>query len=324
LKQLIIIILISITLLLNGCDKKKTNVYPGNAFGDETFKFKPCVRLTQPNTGWADSTSNSIKNPYSAVINPANPNEIIYVANGKIINYNRSTRTKQTICSSVFSYKIEINKSGDILFANPQQKICTVKSNGDSLKVFNHTSYLSYWDYTGNFIYYYANNILYKVNANNGSTTNTYSNLPQPFGYLKYSDKLICSNTTLKKLYLKDISTGVETLLLSNINTTYNLITSDKNDNIYWYNNDGIVKLNYSTKTVDTLVKACQYAYVNNVLVEPNTYVLGLNVSPNTDVMTFVYQEWIPITPPKKYTVSNVIQIDLNTKIATEIKGLVD
>jgi hypothetical protein len=310
--------------LLSGCDKRKPNTFMGNPNGDEPFVFKPCSLLTEPSNGWSDSTIGTKTDISKVVINPLNKDEVIFTASGTIYNFNRKTWQKQIIATNMYGKSLQINQFGEILFCDSSLNICKVKSNGDSLKVYPFTSSYPYWDYTGKFIYYQSTqsvSVLYKIGVNKQPST-YYVGMPQALCMSKISDKMVAKNSGLKTIFYKNIITGLETPIASNINVSNLTVSTDNQDNVYFSNDDGIYRADFISKKIDTLYKNCPSMLAGNTILASNTAVYSPHVSPNSGVLTFVYKHSIPIHTQKKYTVSYALEMDLITKKITEIKGL--
>jgi hypothetical protein len=321
-KQLIIIL---ISFIFFQCKKNTNNIFKGGNFSDAGFVFKPCSLINEPQIGWSDSTLTSNKFFFSVVMNPIKKEEFFYIATGKIYSFNSTTNQKQVLCYNVYTSLLEINQFGEILFLNTSGSVCSIKSNGDSLKVLGISAFNPHWDYTGNYIYYsdYVNSVfkLFKY-TKQGVLVSINQTLPSPFGFMNYSDRIICYNPTLKRLYLKDIDSGNETTLITNITSSFATLCSDKYDeNIYWISAIGLLKLNLTNLKLDTLIKSCPLG-TGSPVSNPNTYVVGAYVSSNTDYLSLCYRENIPINSFKKYTICKGLLIDLKTKKITEIKGM--
>jgi hypothetical protein len=308
-------------LLFWSCKKNKDNVFNGSDFAEDSFVFKPCSLIPEPAIGWSDSTEVSNKYFSSAIMNPIKPSEFFYITMAKIYSFDRASKVLKVLCYNVNTSRFDINKKGDILFCGYGGKICSIKSNGDSIKVFNFNANFFHWDYSGNFIYFFQNSKLMKLDKN-GVLITSISNLPQPIGYTNYSDRIVCANITGKTLYLKDINSGIETPLLSNISQGYGTICTDKNDeNLYWNGYEGVCRLNLTTLKLDTLIKSCPYGSPS-LPSNPNTMLVGANISTTTNYLTVTYKESIPINSFKKYTICKGLLMDLATNKIIEIKGM--
>jgi len=319
-KQLFTNILIALVLILVSCTKDP-HVLTENSLsslGTDEFVFKPCALLEEPINGWKDSTKGTEKDIFRALINPLDYNQLIYMAGYKLYNYNRSTKSRKMIYNDIALTPgtPTINKFGWITFNNSQMQTCTIKSNGDSLKILASNAFYPRWDYTGKYIYFHTNLTLKRTDMygiNIDSILN-YSIL----GVAKTANIVVSTRPSLQQLFMKNLDDGKETAIIVRDPRYDFLVFDNEDENIYW-GYGAILTLNLKTLKLDTLVKSCPVAPLNTPA-NPNTYIFGTNISPGSDKLTFIYRVSTPVNRLKLYTEAYVLQMDLKTRKITEIK----
>lgn len=319
--HLIILILVILSFF---CCKKDKNVYPGGGYSSPEYVFI-CDTLPQdPVTGWIDTTANKDKDVQKILYNPLTSNEVIYVVKSKnyyseMYLFNKQTKIAKSIDKSIYTMP-SINKYGWLTYCKANYQVYKIKFNGDSLTQLTTISgNFPRWDYTGDNILYTQNGFgssPHKVIKMNKFGVKLDSLIYQALlGASTKSNKILGWNTS-NQLFLKDLDTGIETILKTG---DYNYICSfDNNDeNIYWNGNKGIFKLNLNTLKEDTLVKMCKLLSITST---PSFELFTTNISPNSNKLTFCTRTNDAANWPKLFHEYKALEMDLYNNRITEIK----
>ncbi len=322
--------LIILTLLLIsffGCKKDK-NVYPGGGFSSPEYIFVCDTSMTQPVIGWQDTTANADQDVQKILYNPIDPNEVIYVVKSKnyyseMYVYNKRTKIAKSIDKSIYTMP-SINKFGWLTYCKANYCIYKIKANGDSLtKLTNYFCNFPCWDYTGNRIFFtqqgFGNDPSRLMIINKfGVKLDSVSSYDGLIGISKKSNKVVCMKTAPNyQLIIKDLNTGNETTLRNGLYNYYNLTIDNNDENMFWWDNKGIYKLNTSSLNVDTVVKICP---LKHFLDTPSFDLYATNVSPNSDKLTFTLVTNKAVNWPKLFHKYHALEMDLNNGRITEIK----
>lgn len=290
--------------------KKEKHPLGGSSGGDySAVQFKCDTLPPEPGIGWIDTTSDNSKNIIYWAYNPSNNSEIIYLDNNtNLYSYNLSSKTRKYLDNGLM-FLPSINKSNWVVYDKLNFTINKIKTNGDSLKQICTFGNQPKWDYTGNNIYYFQDNmganpaIVIKVTKDGQKI----DSLPSPRGFhmcfAKNSDKYI--DQIGSGLYLIDPTNSQQTFLTPFIGFHSHMCFDNEDKNIFWWCQfKGLVKLNLQTKQIDTLVRFCE-----------NFLVSRLNISPNSDKLTMGHlQLSVPGSKWKLYQKYDPIEYDLTTK----------
>jgi hypothetical protein len=113
------------------------------------------------------------------------------------------------------------------------------------------------------------------------------------------------------------LNTGIEKTLRTGNYNYFHLTFDNSDENIYWWENYGIFRINLTTLKLDTLVKTCPLAHF---LSTPSYELYSPNVSPNTSKLTFTQITNKEIPTWKLFHEYHALEMDLNTGRITEIK----
>jgi hypothetical protein len=228
--------------------------------------------------GWKDSLRSGEENVLQFMYNPANANEIIYMAAGdqagsnKLYTY-RLPQRERVFLGFCGPYAPSVNSKGWVVFSSVEQDVFKIKCNGDSLTQLtsNHVSHAPSWDYLGSSIYFYQSSFLnvgsqiIKIRPDGQFLSTNPIGIPY-FACFKRSNKIlyqrILNNQTT--LVLRDMNTQTEQNLISG---TYNPVSGlsdfcnpvmDNYDQyVYWENARGIMRCDLSNLQIDTVLKNC-------------------------------------------------------------------
>ncbi|MDP1802544.1 MAG: hypothetical protein Q8L81_14385 [Bacteroidota bacterium] len=309
-----------------GCKKDK-DIYPGGGFSSSGYIFVCDSSLTQPVIGWQDTTADKDKDVQKILYNPINSDEVIYIVKSKnyyneMYLYNRQTKVTKSIDKSVYTMP-SINKFGWLTYCKANFCVYKIKANGDSLiKLTNSFCNFPRWDYTGDRIFYtqegFGNTPSRLMIVNKfGVKLDSINGYDGIVGISSNSNKIVLKKSPNYQLFLKDLNTGTETTIRYG-SYNYNNLTFDNNDaNVFWWDNNGIYRLNINNLKEDTLVKTCP---LKHFLDTPTFELYATNVSPNSNKLTFILRTNKKISTLKLLQEYHALEMDLYTETFDEIK----
>lgn len=291
-----------------------------------------CADIPPPPStfGWQDTTINEDKNINAFFFNPANPNELIYVANGDVFGYNKMfcynipTKTIKYLGDNG-NYIPQINNRGWVVFARSDYNIYKIKTNGDSLTQLtsDNISHDPKWNNNGTMILYFKSatgNFPSYVSEmdRNGNSNNI---MPVEFAntaFARTNNRIayLKSEGSTLSVYYKDLAANSETLITSAQGSAatfptifQNLTFDNKDENIYWSNAGGIFKYNLTSQRTENIATNCQ----NTIYARPV-------IARNADEMTMSCHYIKPISSTKLFHQYKAFKLDLNTREMREVR----
>lgn len=281
--------------------------------------------------GWQDSIEDPNKIINTFFFDPSDPNKIIYMVNGDLSGYNKvffyNVPSKQTtyVCTPG-KYAPQINSKGWLTFSDVENNIFIIKGHKDSIVQLTNDkrSHDPEWDYTGNYIYYYAEPLLTispklkKIDTKGNVVGGLDAEMPY-FACFKKSERLITfeTNNSICKLKLRDVgSPANDRVLISGPlyskpgQINFDDLTLDNTDeNFYWSNSNGIFRCNIASLKVDTVFKNC-----------PNLIYINPVVSYKTNELTYCVQTITPINSIRLLRQFKTMNLNVATGEIYEIK----
>lgn len=229
--------------------------------------------------GWRDSTRSGEENIIQFMFNPANSNEVLYMAAGDQAGSNKlycyhlphKTRVFLGFCGS---YAPSVNYQGWVVFSSVEQNIFKVKTNGDSLTQLssNNVSHAPSWDYTGKYIYYYQSTFLnvgsqiIKIRPDGQFISTNPIGIPD-FACFKTLNCILYQRilNNQSTLVVRDMTTQTERALISGTfspstgtSAFKNPVMDSYDKYVYWENQSGILRCELSSLKIDTVLKNCE------------------------------------------------------------------
>ncbi len=256
----------------------------------------------EPAFGWMDTTTNNSKNIIYWAYNPTNNSEIIYVDySGNLFSYDLYSKNKVFLDKQIMGIP-KISKKGWVAYGKLNFCIYIIKTNGDSLTQLNKSmsGQNPNWDFTGNYIFYLQDNLCMKVDMQGNKVDSLNFNSTGAAFANNSNSHIDLTNNNLK---LVNTSTLHEIYLTTNPSSHHHLCFDKNDQNLFWWNQKGLMRCNVTSKKIDTLLKFCE-----------NYSVAGLNISPGSNKLTMGYYQLKQIGSPwKLYRKIDPIEYDLKT-----------
>lgn len=278
--------------------------------------------------GWQDTVTDPNKEIIAFLIDPLDPDKIIYVVNGdfgnnKLFFYN--VLSKQTkFISTLGEFLPQVNQKGWITFSDVDNTIFLIKSDSLIQLTYDHHSKDPKWDVTGNYIYYYKEEYstypshLFKIDLNGNIKVDILIPLPYSASFKKSDSLLVLEvKNNICNIVLKDPDdANTDRILISGpiyskpgqINFD-NLTLDNKDEFFYWSNSNGIFRCNLATLKIDTLLKNCQNSIYNNPI-----------VSFRDNGLTYSHHIITPVSAFKLAHQYKAMEMNLNTMQSIELR----
>ena len=281
--RLILVIFVA-ALCLTGCKKEP----PPPGAPDKPEPVTPvspqdteCKAIPPPPAGfyWRDSTGDVFKDINAFFHNPLNGDEVIVIVNGNLQGSNQMMAVNLVSKSTRFlanldQYLPSVNSAGWILFSTVDDHVYRIKANGDSLTQLTQLSgtHDPKWDFTGKHFYYLQDQFstfesrLYRASSSGVNVNSWLQDLPWSAPFHK-SNKIVVQarSGNVVTLYLADNTSSLrEALVEGPFDSQKNqshfryLFVDSHDENMFWSNDEGIFRYNFSAKRTDTLFRNCE------------------------------------------------------------------